>query len=410
MADTNTPVTVGIIGVSGFGDVHYKDLLREVEAGRFKAVAATVVNRDEEPEKCAKLASLGCEIYDDHATMLSKHAGGLTLCMIPTGIHLHAPMAIEALRAGANVFVEKPAAATIQDVDAMRKAAMDAGRFVAVGFQRLFDPVMNRVKHRLVKGEIGDIKSVSCRALWPRTDDYYARNGWAGRLKTGDSWVLDSPFNNALSHELAMILYLCGTLPETAAPIRSVQAELYRAHDIESADTCTMRIKTRRGTTILYAVTHASETEFGPEMRFVGRRGSLLLTHQTATFDVRGRGVEAISLRDDDSLRVTVADALVDRCRRGNAFICDLEIARAHTLVVNAVHDSAMVHAIDPAHVRRVQDGGSVKTVVDGVDAAMAKCANEMRLLSEVGVSWGQESHVFGMDGYDRFRGVACPQ
>ena len=52
--------------------------------------------------------------------MLSEFGGKLDLCFIPTGIDLHAPMAIEAMRAGANAFIEKPAAAVIEDIAAMQ--------------------------------------------------------------------------------------------------------------------------------------------------------------------------------------------------------------------------------------------------------------------------------------------------
>jgi hypothetical protein len=37
-----------LIGISGFGAVHYNDLLREVGVGRMQAVAATVINQGEE--------------------------------------------------------------------------------------------------------------------------------------------------------------------------------------------------------------------------------------------------------------------------------------------------------------------------------------------------------------------------
>ena len=37
-----------IIGISGFGAVHYNDFLREHAAGRIHIVGATVINQEEE--------------------------------------------------------------------------------------------------------------------------------------------------------------------------------------------------------------------------------------------------------------------------------------------------------------------------------------------------------------------------
>ena len=61
-----------LIGISGYGDVHFNDLLREQEAGRSRLFAATVINQAEEKEKCARLMEIGCEIFTDHRKMLEK--------------------------------------------------------------------------------------------------------------------------------------------------------------------------------------------------------------------------------------------------------------------------------------------------------------------------------------------------
>jgi len=122
-----------VIGVSGFGRTHYDDLMREVEAGRMRALGATVINQDEEQEKCERLLSLGCRLFTDHREMLDKLSGKIDICFIPTGIHLHAAMSIDAMRAGADVLVEKPVAATVQDVRRMQACERDTGRFGAVG-------------------------------------------------------------------------------------------------------------------------------------------------------------------------------------------------------------------------------------------------------------------------------------
>ena len=44
-------INVAVIGVSGFGAVHYNDFVREHAAGRVNVVAATVINQSEEAEK-----------------------------------------------------------------------------------------------------------------------------------------------------------------------------------------------------------------------------------------------------------------------------------------------------------------------------------------------------------------------
>ena len=121
-------INAAIIGVSGFGAVHLNDLFREHEAGRVNFVAAVIHQNQVTPENLEKIKALNVEIFTDYPSMLTKWAGKLDLCCIPTGIALHRPMTEAALAAGANVFVEKPVAPVLEDAEAMEAAARKAGK------------------------------------------------------------------------------------------------------------------------------------------------------------------------------------------------------------------------------------------------------------------------------------------
>src|SRR5690606_22451247 len=107
---------VALIGVSGYGRIHLQLAREGRDRGELVIVAAAVINAAEESENVAELFAHGCAIYGDYREMLRRHAGQIDLCLIPTGIHLHARMTVDALRAGANVLVEKPLASSMDDV------------------------------------------------------------------------------------------------------------------------------------------------------------------------------------------------------------------------------------------------------------------------------------------------------
>ena len=258
-----------IIGISGYGEVHYHDLLRAVEAGTMEAIGATVIDRDQQEEKCRRLESLGCRIFTDHREMLDCFRGGVDLCFIPTGIPLHAPMTADALEAGANVYVEKPAAPTIQDVRAMEAAQSVSERFVAVGYQHMYADATLELKERLLSGEFGAIHWIRVRNASPRPASYYARNGWSGQVMRGGVWVLDAPFNNAHAHYVNMALFLAGTDVLLPAKLSSVQAELYRARDIDTADTACIRAITEQGVPVSYFGSHSCARANGPFIRLI---------------------------------------------------------------------------------------------------------------------------------------------
>jgi predicted dehydrogenase len=396
-------VTATIIGVSGFGNTHYNDLLRHVERGSLRLLAATVINQDEEVEKCARLRSLGVELFTDYQAMLDQYRGQIDLCFIPTSLHLHAPMAVAAMRAGANAFIEKPAAATMQDIRAMQACERETGRFVAVGYQTMYAWETLWMKQAIIEQQIGTVQAIKCYALWPRLDSYYARNGWAGHLKVNDTWVLDSPFSNAVAHQLNMICFLAGTELTHSAELQSVEAELYRAHDIESPDTACLRATTTGGIPLYFLVTHCSETLFGPEIIVRGDRGSIRWTTDHVWIERADGTHEDMPCETGVALRDSIMAHLFKRLEDPGAFICDLSIAGTHTLCVNGAHESSPVHALDASLITRYPEDGSIKTVVRDIDEIIARSFEEEKLFSEIAIPWAYSGKVVSLTDYSFF-------
>ena len=272
-----------IIGVSGFGAVHYQDFVREHAAGRIRPVGATVINQAEEPEKCAWLRSIGCPLFTDYREMLRELAGKIDICFIPTGIALHTPMTVAALEAGANVYVEKPIAPTVADAETMREAARRTGKFVAVGYQTMYQPETRRIKEMLLAGRIGRVKILKSYGLWPRDVVYYHRNNWAGKIGTVENPILDSPYTNALAHYLNLLCFYSGDRFDTTGTPETIRGAMYRANPIESCDTADLEITTREGKTILFYVTHCSVKNDTPYSAIIGEEGSIEYTTSRTT-------------------------------------------------------------------------------------------------------------------------------
>jgi predicted dehydrogenase len=379
-------IIAGLIGVSGFGNVHYHDLLREHEAGRMKYLAATVINQPEEPEKCAKLRSLGVEIFEDHRAMLKKFAGKLNLVCIPTGIALHAPMAIDAMKAGANVLIEKPAAATVQEVIAMQEAEKEYGKFTAVSFQSIYSAELQDLKKQILEGVIGKITRIVACGLEPRTYAYYTRNNWAGCLKgKRGEWVLDSPYNNAVAHQLNMMTFLAGKSFEKPAGPVSATAELYHANKIESADTASIAIETAEGIPLYFYVSHAAESCLRTGFKIYGTAGTIDVTLDTFTIESSSGKKEIPWQRDHVALRGRIMESVRARIANPKAFYCSLDIARAHTLCVNGAHESsAWITQINPEAIHETGEGKDLRIEVKGMDEAVKTAAAKMQMLSQV--------------------------
>lgn len=395
---------VGLVGLSGFAKVHYQMIRQASELGLVRLLGATVINQDVEAEKCQSIRASGGRIFDDYRAMLSAFEGELDLCFIPTGIHMHAPMAIAAMQSGANVFIEKPAAATIQDVRAMQAVERRTGRFVAVGYQTMYASEALWMKEAILSGRIGKIRSIRSMGLWPRDDVYYGRNDWAGRVRVGEDWMLDSPFNNAIGHQLNMICFLAGQQLEETADLVNIQAELYRARPIESADTACMRIETAAGIPLLFYVTHSSQDTINPEIIVEGEGGSIRWTFEEVVLRTNDGREETLACQVGEDLRATIMDRLVSKLADASVFVCDLDIAAAQTICVNGAHESSQVHDIPERVIRRYTEiSGGVRTVVTGLDEIISRAYEEEVLFSELGVDWSRSGEVIPLSGYDHF-------
>lgn len=80
---------------------------------------------------------------------------------IATPHNSHAPYTMEALKAGKNVFVEKPLAMNYDELEEVKKVYLESNRKLMVGFNRRFSPIAEKIKSEFVGN--GEPKVVNIR-------------------------------------------------------------------------------------------------------------------------------------------------------------------------------------------------------------------------------------------------------
>lgn len=375
-------IRFAVVGVKGYSRSHLQLVQMLAEQGRGQLAASMMVDRAEHPELVSTFESQGVHVYDDYATMLDASKGQVDAVTLPVPIYLHASMAIAALRAGYHVLVEKPVAGSLSEVDAMIAARNASGKQCAVGFQQIYSPMFQSLKQRIVAGNLGKVQRLSIMALWPRNPAYYARNEWAGKLFCRGQPVYDSPFNNALAHQIMNMLYLASPRPQQAAQVARVEGELYRAYDIESFDTGCMRAQTEDGAEIVFAATHACQVTVQPTMKLKAERarvnwhigGNATITYDDGTVEV---------IREDtprEHMAHNVADAFSSTVP---APLCTLEIGRAHVACIRTLHDTASIQTVPARFVTQIEGG---QRVLDHVLGAVQGTFETGRLFSELDI------------------------
>jgi predicted dehydrogenase len=254
------PVRIGIIGMGGFAGSHHGTVARLEERGEARLVCTC----DPDPgafatEQAAwRFGPRGVKVYPDFREMLRENHRELDLVVIPTPIWLHAEMHEAATALGLPVYLEKPPTLDWAELEKMIRADQRASKPSLVGFNFIIERPRLALKERLLAGEFGAVRGATLVAIWPRPANYFRRNGWAGRLFLDGHIVLDSCFGNAMAHFVHNMLFWIGSQGQFHwAPVAAVRAELYRAHDIEGADTFFVEADTDGGVTVRFALTHA---------------------------------------------------------------------------------------------------------------------------------------------------------
>ncbi len=363
-SSSSTCPRVALIGVSGYGRI-YLQLLQECQTqGRLKLVAAVVINPEEEPETMCWLQSQDCRIYADYEVMLATEAGRLDLCMVPTGIHWHSRMTIAALRCGANVLVEKPLCASMAEVREIEAVAAETNRFVAVGFQDFYEPGTQWLKDQLGQGVIGSIESVRFLGLWPRARQYFLRNNWAGHLFSEGAPVLDSPLSNAFAHFVMLSLYFSDRGRDSVAAAEIVEAELYRAHAIESFDTGVVRSRTANGIELWFGASHACRTTIEPVIEIRGTGGVACWSYEQESWYQDHAGQKCTRrLLSVEGARQHMLAAVLQRLEDPTARVCTPAMAARHTAFIESLHEVGTIMDFDPALVDWGADPAAVTAV-----------------------------------------------
>src|SRR5882672_625113 len=120
----------------------------------------------------------------------------LQACVIATTASTHYALAKAALRAGKDVFVEKPFVLEVNEAEELVRIAEQEGRILMVGHLLEYHPAVGRLKEMVSSGELGDI--------------YYVYNQ---RVNLGTVRNDENALWSFAPHDIAALLYLLGKEP-----------------------------------------------------------------------------------------------------------------------------------------------------------------------------------------------------
>lgn len=256
-------IRIGVAGLGRIGWKHHCQELARRPGFELTAVQEVVAERRREAEQV-----YGVPSYASFGAMLRR--GGLDAVAIATPSHLHARMAVTALRAGCHVLLEKPMARSANEAEAIVRAAEEAGRLLTVFQSVRALAYFQHLRHLLASGIIGQVYHVRLTGY-----RYVRRNDWQSLSRYGGGVLL-----NVGSHLIDQLLQLIGYKVTRVFCDRKVVASLGDAEDVLK-----IVVVTREGVTGEIDVNQAATvTPSGPQVW--GSEGALELTPSGDAFVV----------------------------------------------------------------------------------------------------------------------------
>jgi predicted dehydrogenase len=276
----------------------------------------------------------------------------------------------------------------LEELDELIAKEKEAGLFVSVGFQLCFSGGTLALKKDILDGLFGRPLEFKALKLPRRGTKYYQRNGWAGKLSFEGSSILDSPLQNACSHDMQVMLFLLGDQMRTSVPVESVTAETWQGRpDIENYDAAALRLEAADGLKIHFYTAHCVEEnmskstgEFRFEKAVVKWTESAESVFTACSNDGRVKSYEGFENKKQYQKIYDTIDAI----RSGTPPVCTLETVRPHLQCVTMVQRQPIIK-VPPEKISMVNLADDVYYYVPGLQEAFLSAYEKNALPSEIG-------------------------
>jgi predicted dehydrogenase len=252
---------VAIVGTGGIARSHMNALQHEKE--RAEIVAAVDIAPQSLQSFCEQYEI--AHAYADMQTMLDEQKPDLVHISTPPSTHFE--LAVQALKAGAHVFCEKPLVASLDEVDRLQAVERETGRTCSVVFQWRFGSGAQHLKRLIDNQELGRPLVGICNTTWYRDAAYY-QVPWRGKWDTELGGV---SMGHGI-HAMDMFLWLLGDWVEVSAMIGTLD------RDIEVEDVSMAHVRFANGAlgSIVNSVLSPRQVSY---VRFDFQRATVELEH-----------------------------------------------------------------------------------------------------------------------------------
>ena len=304
-------INVAIIGAGNFVKRFHLPNLSKIGDVRIYAIAsATGANA----ENIARKYGAAYATTDYRKVVEDKNVNAV---IITTRHNLHAKIAIEALRKGKHVFVEKPAAMNMDELEALTSAVEKSKGVFMVGFNRRFSPHISRAMK-----EIG-------KTSGPIIVSYIVN---AGKLPT-DHWIYDPVEGGGRIigegvHFIDLVNHIIGDSPVDIC-VKSIDSSV---SSIKPGDNMVITLKYRNGSLGNIIYTSIGNSSYPKETIHIERNGIVVEIIDFKETVIYGKLPKKMKTRKQDKGHKEVMQVFLESVKKGKNAMNASEIYEVHRI------------------------------------------------------------------------------
>ncbi|MBH5319114.1 Gfo/Idh/MocA family oxidoreductase [Paenibacillus sp. GSMTC-2017] len=343
---SQSTITVGIIGAGAIGNVHMSSFA-QVEGAKVTAVADTYLPLAEQ-----RAEEYGIEtVHADPQTLLEDEKIDAVVIGVPN--QFHASLAIEALKQGKHVLLEKPMAIDSKAAHSILEQAELSDRILMMSHQLRFKGLSRAVKKLIDDGDVGRI--YNAKVGWLRKKGIPGWGSWFTRKDLAGG----GPLIDIGVHMLDLSLYLMGN-PKPISVYGSTYAEFGPSrqgignwgtpnwegyYDVE--DLASALIKLENGATMSLDVSwaaHSAGLTEDPFIHLMGTKGGVSIVGDKGTYvthvdnEVVEREITPLEGEED---RFQMIRHFVECIREGKQPITSALSGYTNNRILDAIYESS---------------------------------------------------------------------
>lgn len=224
--------------------------------------------------------------------------------VIMTEDYKHKEHVIEVLKAGKDVYLEKPMAITIEDCDEIIEVWKESGKKLMIGFNMRYMPMYETMKSIIDEGRIGDVKAIWVRHFVGRGGYFYYQD-----------WHRNSKYTNSLllqkgTHDIDVIHMLADSYIKKVSAFGSLDfydkpanfekdgLEHQTDSEIDVEDNNVLIFELENGVKAAYLQNHFTP-DYQRNYVVIGTKGRLENDEVNETITVKTRNTDSLADKSD---------------------------------------------------------------------------------------------------------------